>query len=145
MVSGDATLDGKRVDSRWVGAVVLHNGLQTPCQVKLPPVTAGRYAVPIHADSESAGCGAAGARIALWIYAGDRIVFSSNTVGWPTRGHTARFAARYSASTPAGAVPVAAQFTGDVFDVDGQRLAGRRTRRRLHRANAMRRRVTARE
>ena len=55
VVSGDATLDGKRVDSRWVGAVVLHNGLQTPCQVELPPVTAGRYAVPIHAASESAG------------------------------------------------------------------------------------------
>jgi hypothetical protein len=119
VVSGDATLDGKRVDSRWVGAVVLHKGLETPCQVTLPPVKAGRYTVPIHAASESAGCGAVGARIALWIYAGDRIVFSTNTLAWPARGRTARFAARYSASTPAGAVPVAAQFTGDVFDATG--------------------------
>src|SRR6185295_4622288 len=45
VVRGDALLDGKPFDSRFVGAVVLEAGFVTPCQVTLPPVANGRYTI----------------------------------------------------------------------------------------------------
>lgn len=122
VVRGDATLDGAPFDARWVGAVVLRGGLVTPCQHTLPPVRNGRYTITVLADTESSGCGASGAKIVLWTFAGDKIVFSTNAVAWPGNGHVKPFAARYSTSTPAGAAPVTAQFTGGVFRSDGPPL-----------------------
>ena len=122
VVRGTATLDGAPFDSRWVGAVVLKGGLATPCQSTLPPVTNGRYAVTVLADTESSGCGVSGAKIALWTYADNRILFSTNAAAWPGNGHARSFVARYSKSAPAGVAPVTANFTGAVFRADGQQL-----------------------
>ena len=122
VVRGNATLDGAPFDSRFVGAVVLRRGLVTPCQHTLPPVANGRYAVTVLADTESSGCGAPGAQIVLWTFADNKIVFSTNAVGWPGNGRVKSFAARYSTSAPAGAAPVTAEFTGGVFGTDGREL-----------------------
>jgi hypothetical protein len=122
VVRGDATLDGAPFDARWVGAVILKDGLVTPCQRTLPPVADGHYTITVLAETESSGCGAPGAEIVLWTYAGDKIVFSTNAMAWPGNGREKTFAARYSASTPAGAAPVTAQFNGGVFRSDGRPL-----------------------
>lgn len=123
MLRGRALLDGAPFDSRWVGAVVLHHGLSTPCQYSLPPVTKGRYSIRVFAAARSSGCGAPGAQIVLWTFAAGKIIFSTNRVTWPGNGRTASFAARYSTATPAGAAPVTAEFNGGVFGADGRELA----------------------
>ena len=122
VVRGNATLDGAPFDARWVGAVVLRDGLVTPCQHNLPPVTNGRYAVTVLADAESIGCGAPGARIVLWTFADNKILHSTNSAAWPGNGRASTFMARYSTSAPAGAAPVTAQFTGGVFGGDRRQL-----------------------
>ncbi len=124
VVSGRATLDGKPVNSQYVGAVVLDDGLVTPCQTALPPVSGGRYTVSVYTDQASAGCGKSGSKIALWIYANDKILFSTNTVAWPDdTSVVATFDATYDASQPKGATPAVAQFQGGVFD-NGRPLPG---------------------
>jgi hypothetical protein len=122
VVRGEATLDGAPLDSRWVGAVVVRDGLVTPCQNALPPITKGRYEVTVLAATESSGCGAPGAQIVLWAYADDTIVFSADAVAWPGNGQSANFGARYSKSAPAGAAPTTAQFTGRALGSDGHAL-----------------------
>ncbi len=133
VVRGSATVDGKAFDSRWVGAVVIRAGLVTPCQHTLPPVANGVYEVTVLAATESAGCGAPGARIVLWTYSHDKIVFSTESVPWPGNGRTTKFTAHYSKSTPAGAAPVTAQFNGGVFGADRHLLpAGTRVEAYVH-------------
>jgi hypothetical protein len=118
VVRGNGTLDGAPFDSRWVGAVVLNEGLATPCQSTLLPVTKGRYEVTVLADDQSRGCGAPGARIVPWIYAHDKYIYSANSVAWPANG-TASFAPRYDSANPTGAAPSLAQFVGAVYGADG--------------------------
>jgi hypothetical protein len=119
VVHGNATLDGVPFDSQFVGAVVLNDGLATPCQSTLLPVSDGRYEVTVLADGESRGCGAPGAAIVPWVYAHDRYIYSTNSLPWPANGSTATFAPTYSSSKPAGAAPVLAQFSGAVYKADG--------------------------
>jgi hypothetical protein len=119
VVRGNATLDGAPFDSQFVGAVVLNDGLATPCQSTLLPVSNGRYEVTVFGDGESRGCGAPGAEIVPWVYAHNRYIYSTNSLPWPDNGSTATFAPSYSSSTPAGAAPVLAQFTGAVYKSDG--------------------------
>jgi hypothetical protein len=122
VVGGDALLDGKPFNSRFVGAVVLKAGLVTPCQHTLPPVANGHYTITVLAETESSGCGEPGAQIVLWTSAHDKILFSTNTLAWPGNGRATTFAARYSTSAPAGAAPTTAQFNGGVFGADDQPL-----------------------
>ena len=122
VVRGTATLDGAPARSRFVGAVVLDHGLVTPCQVSLPAVRGGRYSVSVYAATGSAGCGEPGARIALWIFARNHILFSTNTVRWPGAGRTATLDATYSAAAPRGATPPVAQFQGGAFGPEGHTL-----------------------
>jgi hypothetical protein len=123
VLAGQATLDGRPVDSRWVGAVVLDDGLVTPCQTALPPVADGRYSVSVFTDNASAGCGKAGADIALWIFANEEILYSTNTMAWPEDEQSqATFDATYSAEEPKGATPEVAQFQGGAFAEDGKAL-----------------------
>ena len=121
VVRGDATLDGAPVNSKWVGAVVLDHGLVTPCQVTLPPVRNGKYSVGLYSASQSAGCGAPGARVALWIFH-KRILYSTNTVGWPAANGPVSLDATYSAAKPRGATPAVAQFQGHAFGPGGRSL-----------------------
>jgi hypothetical protein len=122
VVRGNAVLDGTPFDSPSVGAVVLRAGLVTPCQYTLPPVTRGRYAITVLADTESSGCGAPGAQIVLWTFAHNEILYSTDAVAWPSHGHTTNLVARYSTAAPAGASPTTAQFTGGAFGADGRPL-----------------------
>ncbi|MDQ1467682.1 MAG: hypothetical protein QOH10_2097, partial [Actinomycetota bacterium] len=133
VVRGSATLDGASFDSQFTGAVVLRNGLVTPCQYTLPPVDRGRIEITVLAAAEGSGCGVAGARIALWTFAHERILFSTNTIAWPATGHAARLDATFSTATPNGAQPVVAQFVGEVFRRDGRELpAGTRVEAYVH-------------
>jgi hypothetical protein len=118
---GTARLDGAAFDSKWIGAVVLHDGLATPCQGELPPVDGGRYEVTVLAAASDAGCGRRGDRVVFWIYAGDRIVYATNAAPWPAAGtRSSRFAVNFSSSTPDGVAPVTAQFSGTVHDAHGK-------------------------
>ena len=122
VVRGDATLDGAPVTSKFVGAVVLDHGLVTPCQVTLPPVQKGKYSVGLYAATESAGCGAPGTRVALWVFAHNRYLYSTNTVAWPAAAGPVSLDATYSTATPRGATPAVAQFQGGAFAADGRAL-----------------------
>jgi hypothetical protein len=123
IVAGQATLDGEPVDSRWVGAAVLDDGLVTSCQTALPPVADGRYSVSVFTETASAGCGTAGAEVVLWIYANDKILHSTNTMPWPDDENArASFDATYEAAQPNGAIPDVAQFQGGAFAADGKAL-----------------------
>jgi hypothetical protein len=123
IVAGRATLDGEPVDSRWVGAVVLDDGLVTPCQTALPPVADGRYSVSVFTDAASAGCGTVGSDVALWIFANNEILYSTNTLPWPEDEQSqATFDATYAAAEPGGATPEVAQFQGGAFAADGTAL-----------------------
>jgi hypothetical protein len=118
VVRGDATLDGAPVNSKYVGAVVLDDGLVTPCQVTLPPVRNGKYSVGLYSAAESAGCGAPGTRVALWIFARNRYIYSTNTVAWPAASGPVSLDATYSTTKPQGATPAVAQFQGGAFGPD---------------------------
>ena len=84
---GRLTLDGAAFDARFLGAVVLRrDGLLTPCQLELSSVRRGRYTITVMAGAEASGCGVPGARIALWTFAGDRILYSRGTGRWPRSG-----------------------------------------------------------
>jgi pimeloyl-ACP methyl ester carboxylesterase len=120
---GSLTLDGAPFDSNFLGAVVLRNGLVTPCQFTLPPVDNGRYEITVLADAEANGCGAPGAEVLLWTFAQDQILFSMEPVAWPGNGGTATLDATFSASTPDGARLPVAEFFGDVSNRDGERVA----------------------
>jgi hypothetical protein len=114
VVQGSATLDDAPFDSRFIGAVSMRSGLVTPCQLTLPPVTHGNYSVTVLPATEASGCGDAGARIALWTFAQNKIVYSTNTLDWPASPN-ADFAPRYVSAQPSGAVPTLAQFSGTVY------------------------------
>lgn len=121
VVRGRFTFDGRRFDARWLGAVVLRNGLVTPCQLTLPSITRGRGSVTVVADAEASGCGRRGARIGLWTFADDRIVFSRQTWRWPRDGEL-RVRGAFSSGQPGGAVPARAEFGGSVYRPNGRQL-----------------------
>jgi len=116
VVRGAALLDGQPFDSEVVGAIVLRSGLATPCQAALPPVTNGRYAVPVFNDRGLTGCGAPGALIVLWVAANQTILYSTNAAPWPQKSSLVDFAPQYSTAAPHGAAPELAEFNGSVFD-----------------------------
>jgi hypothetical protein len=123
VLHGRFELDGKRFDSRFLGAVVLRNGLVTPCQLTLPPVRRGRASIAVLADAEGSGCGLPGARIALWTFAHDRIIFSRDTWRWP-RHRSLRVEGSFATARPNASVPPRAEFGGSVFRLDGRQLSG---------------------
>jgi hypothetical protein len=123
-VSGTLTLDGARLDSQFLGAVVLRDGFVTPCQSAIPPAQDGTYAITVLADTEGSGCGAPGARIVLWASANDEIIFTRESVAWPESGHAVSFDGTLSTATPDGAEPPVAQFFGEVFNRDGGHMPG---------------------
>jgi hypothetical protein len=123
-VHGALTLDGAPFDARWLGAVVRGaDGLVTPCQLALAPVRAGRYAITVLADAEASGCGAPEAEVALWTFAGDRILYSREAWRWPDGGDL-RVDASFASAAPAGAVTPRVEFAGEVFTPDGHQLPG---------------------
>jgi hypothetical protein len=122
VVRGRATLDGASFDAPYVGAAVKRNGLVTPCQLTLPRVRNGRFAMKVRARTEARGCGAAGSQIFLWTFVQEQIVYSSQSVRWPGNGKTARFDPAFSISAPTGGVGQIVGFAGEIFDPANRRL-----------------------
>jgi hypothetical protein len=123
VVRGDFRLDGARFDSRWLGAVVLEDGLVTPCQLTLRLVRRGRGSITVVANAEASGCGRPGARIALWTFGHDQIIFSRGTWPWPRDGELSVHGS-FSSARPNGAAGPRAEFGGSVFRPDGRQLPG---------------------
>ncbi len=117
---GRARLDGEPLDARWMGAVVRHDGLVTPCNVTLPPSDNGRFELGVYADEASAGCGRRGSDVLLWTYAGDQRLFATAPVPWPAAG-AASVEVEFSTSDPLGAAPAITEFSGEVYDDAGHR------------------------
>jgi hypothetical protein len=124
LLRGRLTLGGKPLAARWLGALVVRrDGLITPCQLTLSVSRGGRYAIPVMARREASGCGAPGARIALWAYTGSDTLHSLETRRWPRRGRL-RADFSFSPTTPEGAVRSRTQFAGEVFTRSGRQLRG---------------------
>jgi hypothetical protein len=121
---GALTLDGAPLEAQFLGVRVVRDGLSTACQYTIPAVTQGRYEVMVVADAEVRGCGAPGAELLLWTFAGDRFLFSEATAPWPGAGGTATFDASFSSDAPEGAGQPVTEFKGHLFDRDGGALPG---------------------
>jgi hypothetical protein len=124
VVRGSLTLDGAPFDSRTLGAVVVRNGLVTPCQYTLPRVENGRYEITVMANAEASGCGAKDARIVLWTFAQEKILYSAEAVPWPKNGRPATFDGSFSTAAPDGAAPTIVGFAGEVYDRRVRQMPG---------------------
>ncbi len=122
VLRGKLSVDGAPFDATFLGAIVRRNGLTTNCQRTLPPVVAGRYEIGVSADAESSGCGAPGARIVLWTFVQNQILYSREAVPWPGNGRATTFDASFSTSAPDGAAPPTSSFVGEVVYRDGRHL-----------------------
>ncbi len=122
VLHGTLTLDGAPLDTRFLGAVVVRDGLSTACQFTLPPVVGGRFEITVLADSESAGCGRPGARVYLWALTNGQQVYSTSAINWPGTGRSVTAAASFSASDPAGTAPVTVGISGEVLGPNGRYL-----------------------
>jgi pimeloyl-ACP methyl ester carboxylesterase len=122
VVRGRATLDGKPLDAEFLGAVVTKDGLETPCQNAIPPVTNGRFRIPVAAAGEVAGCGRPGARIVLWTYVDDVKHFATRPLPWRDGARAIRFDPEFSTAAPQGAAPEAVEIAGEVYRSNGSRV-----------------------
>jgi hypothetical protein len=75
------------------------------------------------ADAEASGCGRPGDKVALWTFAGGKILSSLQALPWP-HGGGRRADLSFSSATPEGTVAPRAQFAGEVFTPDGRQLPG---------------------
>lgn len=121
-VRGTATLDGAPFDAEFLGAIVRRDGLITPCQAEIPPVTSGHYAIDVLAQRAGRGCGARGAQVSLWTFAGGTKLYSKSAVAWPRRGNVANFDPQFSTTMRRGDVPAVTELSGEVFNRRGRRL-----------------------
>ena len=122
VVQGSATLDGEPLNAEFLGAVVVKDGLVTPCQATLPPVYDGQYAIPVMAASESIGCGTRRADILLWTFTSDKQFFATSATPWPTSGDSAQFDATFSRDTPNGPMKPRTEIAGEIFEANGQKV-----------------------
>jgi hypothetical protein len=75
------------------------------------------------ADAEGSGCGRPGARIALWTFAHDKIIFSRQTWRWP-RHRRLPVEGSFATARPGASVAPRAEFVGSVFRRNGRELPG---------------------
>jgi hypothetical protein len=101
---------------------VRRGGLITPCQYTLAPVRNGRYELTVLADAEASGCGAPGAQIVLWTFAGNQKLFAGTAAAWPGNGRPTTVDASFSTTAPQGAAPLTSDFAGGVYRRDGRTL-----------------------
>jgi hypothetical protein len=122
-LGGIATLDGAPLDADFVGAYVMRDGMVTSCQLELPAVSQGLYAVPVASEAAMAGCGAAGREIVLWTSVGGQFLFSQTTLAWPEGVSTASFDAGFSSGDIDGAVAPHTPFGGEsIVRSDGENV-----------------------
>jgi pimeloyl-ACP methyl ester carboxylesterase len=120
VVRGTATLDGAPLRADFLGATVLDRGLMAACQHALSPVTDGEFELTVMADTEAAGCGAPGAQIVLWTFAGGTQFYAVDSLPWPGNGASRAVDLAFSTATPEGLVPSASSFAGEVVGPDGR-------------------------
>jgi hypothetical protein len=118
-VRGTARLDGVAFDARFVGAVVLDAGLATPCNVEIPAIFGGQFALDVFGNDELAGCGRKGATVVLWTYSGATKLYSTTSINWPARGSTTT-TIDFSKADPRGAAPAVMELSGAVHRTDGR-------------------------
>jgi hypothetical protein len=118
-LSGTARLDGAAFDAQFLGAVVLDAGLATPCNVSIPPIFGGTFALDVFGSNELAGCGRTGAKVVLWTYSGPTKLWSTPAIDWPT-GEAATVAIDFSKADPHGAAPVVMELSGPAHAADGR-------------------------
>ena len=122
---GNLTLDGAPLETQFLGARVVRDGLAAACQDTIPSVAGGEYELPVAANAEVRGCGAPGAEIVLWAHVSDDLfVYSKETLAWPGDGGEATFDATFSLADPAGATLPVTGIKGLLFDADGEMLPG---------------------
>jgi hypothetical protein len=121
-VRGQARLDGRLLEARFLGAVVRRDGLVTPCQQTLPAVERGRYELVVLAEEEGSGCGRPGAEILLWTFVGDERLFSTEAIRWPSASGARRDVV-FSAAAPLGASLATTDYSGEIYRRDGRRVA----------------------
>jgi hypothetical protein len=120
--TGDATVDGKPLDAEFLGAVVTHDGFVTPCNVTIPSVAKGAYAIGVFGSTQLIGCGENGARVVLWTYVDDTKIYATKAVPWPRRQQQ-RVDVQFATATPDGAVPPVREYAGEVHDAQGRAVA----------------------
>ena len=123
-LTGSLTLDGEPLETEFLGARVIRDGLATACQYAIPPITGGRYAIEIVSDTEVRGCGAPGAEVLLWTFAGDTYYFATEKAPWPGNDAEATFDATFSSSAPDGASTPVTEMKGHLFDREARELPG---------------------
>jgi hypothetical protein len=121
---GTLTLDGAPLEADFLGVRAVRDGLIAACQVEIPEVRQGRYEIAVAANAEVRGCGAPGAELLLWTFAGDTYFFATQTTPWPGSGETATFDASFSTDSPEGASQPVTELKGHLFDRDGSSLPG---------------------
>jgi pimeloyl-ACP methyl ester carboxylesterase len=121
-IRGRASLDGRPLTARWIGAVVEHDGLVTPCNVTLPPSEDGRYEIDVYTDEASAGCGRPGAEVVLWTFTGDVKLYATAALPWPVArtgaATTTALDVEFTTTDPSGAAGARTELSGEVYDND---------------------------
>ena len=90
----------------------------TPCNVAIPAISAGRFALGVYTERSSVGCGRPKSRVVLWTYVGPKQLFSTQAIDWPTV-RDATVAVDFSTTDPAGAAPSVLELSGEVHRPDG--------------------------
>lgn len=120
VIRGNATLDGRPFEARWVGAVVRDDGLITPCQLGLAPIRQGRFELAVRAAPGAVGCGRRGAEVLFWTHV-DRKLFATKPIPWPATT-TTDATVEFSTANPLGAAPRTSDYAGQAYRRNGSRL-----------------------
>ena len=132
-IRGRASLDGRPLDARWIGAVVRHDGLVTPCNVTLPPSEGGHYEIDVYTDGGAAGCGRPGTEVVLWTYAAEAKLYAITALPWPGAGEDeVAFDVEFATADPDGAAVAITELSGEVYDDDSARRHEPGTRVEAH-------------
>lgn len=121
-VAGDATLDGEPFDAEFAGAVVIDDGLVTPCQAGLAEVVDGAVEISVLTAEAAAGCARAGSTISIWIYRGDEQLFSE-PIEVRSLQDVRGAALTFRSDRPRASVPSTSDLHGEVYDASGERVS----------------------
>lgn len=125
-IQGRATLDGAPFDASWIGAVVIADGLVTPCNDGLPAVLGGRFDIGVLADTTIAGCAAPGRHVVLWTSVDGVRYFAIDAIPVGDATILSDAEIEFRRDRPHGAAPTATEFFGQVVTADGRRVGSGR-------------------
>ncbi len=129
-VTGRALLDGQPLDADFIGAVVVDDGLVTPCQAVLPAITNGEVSLPVYTAGGAAGCLRDGTQLAVWTYVGEQEIFAEAIDVRSTRD-LGPIELAFSTDHPHADVPPTTGFSGELFDAAGARMTTGRVEARI--------------